>query len=206
MTDVHAAPTVDPDAARRNAEQILSDRRFRSSPTPRPLRGPLQWLGDRITSALDHLGNLFGTLPMLLWVVVLAGFVTFVGWAISKRVQHRNVRAASAREGAPPPVEGPENADALERAADTAERDGDLDQALRLRFRAGLLRLGDRGAIAYRPSVTTGEVRRALGSVRFDDLAGTFEAVAYGGRAADPPALDSSRREWPHLLEETGRR
>ncbi len=70
----------------------------------------------------------------------------------------------------------------------------------------GLLRLGDRGAIRYRPSVTTGEVRRALDSHRFDDLAGTFEAVTYGGRAADPPDVDAARREWPHVLEESGRR
>ena len=98
-----------------------------------------------------------------------------------------------------------EDADALERAADAAERDGDLDRAVRLRFRAGLLRLGDRGAIRYRPSVTTGEVRRTLGSQRFDDLAGTFEAVAYGGRAAEGPDVDASRREWPRVLEEAGR-
>ena len=83
-----------------------------------------------------------------------------------------------------------EDPDALERAADEAERDGDLDRAVRLRFRAGLLRLGDRGAIRYRPSVTTGEVRRTLDSRRFDDLAGTFEAVTYGGRAADRPDVD----------------
>ena len=57
-----------------------------------------------------------------------------------------------------------EDPDALEREADAAERDGDLDRAVRLRFRAGLLRLGDRGAIHYRPSVTTGEVRRTLDS------------------------------------------
>ena len=99
-----------------------------------------------------------------------------------------------------------EDPDDLERAADAAERDGDLARALRLRFRAGLLRLGDRGAIRYRPSVTTGEVRRTLGSRRFDDLAGTFEAVTYGGRPAERPDVDASRREWPSVLEEAGRR
>jgi hypothetical protein len=44
-------------------------------------------------------------------------------------------------------------------------------------------------------------VRRALDSRPFDDLAGTFEAVTYGGRAADPPAVDTARREWPRVLE-----
>jgi hypothetical protein len=65
------------------------------------------------------------------------------------------------------------------------------------------LRLGDRGAIEYRPSVTTGEVRRALGNETFDDLAGTFEEVAYAGRPAVPPDVESARRHWPRVLEET---
>ncbi len=56
------------------------------------------------------------------------------------------------------------------------------------------------------PSVTTGEVRRTLDSRRFDDLAGTFEAVTYGGRPAEAPDADSARREWPRVLEETKRR
>jgi hypothetical protein len=103
-------------------------------------------------------------------------------------------------------AEESEDPDALERAADEAERDGDLARAVRLRFRAGLLRLGDRGAITYRPSVTTGEVRRTLGSARFDELAGTFEAVTYGGRPADRPDVDSARREWPRVLEESSQR
>jgi hypothetical protein len=84
----------------------------------------------------------------------------------------------------------------LERAADAAERAGQLDVAVRLRFRAGLLRLGNRGAIRYRPSVTTNEVRRVLGSETFDELARTFDAVAYGGRDAGPPDVDAARREF----------
>ena len=57
---------------------------------------------------------------------------------------------------------------ALERRAAEAEAAGDLEAALRLRFRAGLLRLDARGAIDYRPSISTREVRRdaALGGLR----------------------------------------
>ena len=61
---------------------------------------------------------------------------------------------------------------------------GDLEAALRLRFRAGLLRLDARGAIEFRPSISTHEVRRALRSEDFDALAATFDDVVYGGRAA----------------------
>ena len=50
----------------------------------------------------------------------------------------------------------------------------------------GLLRLGTRGAIRYRPSVTTGGVRRALGSETLTARR-NLEAVAYGGQPAAPP-------------------
>jgi hypothetical protein len=202
---VRAEQVVDPDEARRNAQHILSDGRFHSTSTPRPLRGPLKWLGDRLDTLFSPIGRFLQSIPTPIWYLVLAGLIGLVAWVVTRAVRRRSapsVRKSTARRDA----DEHEDADALERAADAAERDGDLARAVRLRFRAGLLRLGDRGAIHYRPSVTTGEVRRTLESERFDGLAGTFEAVAYGGRAADRPDVDESRREWPHVLEESGRR
>jgi hypothetical protein len=96
--------------------------------------------------------------------------------------------------------------DALEREAEQAERDGDLERAVRLRFRAGLLRLDRARAIEFRPSLTTTEVSRAVRSAAFDELALTFEEVAYGGRAASGPDVEEARREWPALLAEVGSR
>jgi hypothetical protein len=197
--------TVDPEAARRNAQHILSDRRFRSASTPRPLRGPLQWLGDRIDTLLRPIGRVLGDIPTPIWYLLLAGLVALVAWVITRSYRRRST-VLPTNAGGRRVADDHEDADALEREADAAERDGDLARAVRLRFRAGLLRLGDRGAIQYRPSVTTGEVRRTLESQRFDGLAGTFEAVTYGGRPADRPDVDESRREWPHVLEESGRR
>ena len=88
---------------------------------------------------------------------------------------------------------------ALDRRADAAEAAGDLEAALRLRFRAGLLRLDARGAIEFRPSISTYEVRRTLHSDDFDALAATFDDVVYGGRAAarrrtSPPPASAGRR------------
>ncbi|MDQ1460293.1 MAG: hypothetical protein QOI08_1777 [Actinomycetota bacterium] len=199
--------TVDPDAARREAQRILSSRRFRSASTPRPLRGPLRWLGDRLATVFGPIGRFFGRIPGPVWILVLIAVVAvIVGLAVRAR-RRLATRAPSTTKRTGGALEDEEeDPDALERAADEAEHDGDLARALRLRFRAGLLRLGDRGAIRYRPSVTTGEVRRTLGSATFDDLAGTFEAVTYGGRTAEPPDVERARRGWPHVLEETGRR
>jgi hypothetical protein len=206
VSALRAAAAVDPEAARRAAQRILSDRRFRSSPTPRPLRGPLRWLADRIENVFGPVGRLISMVSGRVWLVALAVVVVAVIWIVMRRRRRRSTTAPAGKtaRGAPTDTET-EDPDALERAADAAERDGDLARAVRLRFRAGLLRLGDRGAIRYRPSVTTGEVRTTLRSQRFDDLAGTFEAVAYGGRAAGRPDVDASRREWPHVLEEAGR-
>jgi hypothetical protein len=200
-----ARAAVDPVAARREAQHILSDRRFRSSPTPRPLRGPLKWLGDRLDSLFSPVVRLIENTPLVVWIALVIALVAVVVWIIV-RAQRRQVALAPSGRARRITPDGDEDPDELERSADAAERDGDLDRAVRLRFRAGLLRLGNRGAIHYRPSVTTGEVRRALGSQRFDDLAGTFESVTYGGRSADPPDVAEARREWPRVLEESSRR
>ena len=67
------------------------------------------------------------------------------------------------RAAAVPEADDPQ---ALERAAEAAERDGEWERAVRLRFRAGLLRLDRRKVLVYRPSLTTGEVARALEGAR----------------------------------------
>jgi Domain of unknown function (DUF4129) len=202
---VRSRQVVDPDEARRNAQHILSDRRFRSTSAPRPFRGPLKWLGDRLDSLFRPIGRVLGRIPVPIWWLLLAGVIALVAWIVVRSIRRRSA-STGPKTKARHAAEEREDANALEREADAAERDGDLERAVRLRFRAGLLRLGDRGAIHYRPSVTTGEVRRTLDSQRFDGLAGTFEAVTYGGREAVHPDVDASRREWPHVLEESGRR
>jgi hypothetical protein len=201
VSAVRAAQTTDPDDARRAAEDILADRRFRSDPAPRPLRGPLEWLGDRLETVFDWIGSVLELIPGIGWIALaLAAVGALVAWIV-RRARRRVSEGDTGARATPFEAARPERAADLERAADEAERAGDLERALRLRFRAGLLRLGERGAIDYRPSVTTGEVRRVLHSDRFDELAGTFEEVAYGGRTAERPDVDAARREWPRVLE-----
>jgi hypothetical protein len=195
---------VDPDDARSSARHILSGRQFRATSTPRPLRKQLTWLGDRLHGITDWFGRVLSHIPSLLLLAIgLLIIAVAVAFIISKARARRG--SPDARQRARRDVgDDSEDPDELERAAEAAERDGRLDDALRLRFRAGLLRLGDRGAIRYRPSVTTNEVRRALGSDSFNELARTFEAVAYGGRDAETPDLDTARREWPRVVSGAG--
>jgi hypothetical protein len=200
------AAAVDPDQARAAAHHIVSGRRYRAAPTPRPFRKPLQWIGDRLAPIGRWFGRVFSHIPpLLLLFLALAVVVAAITFAVLMVRARRGMPVTSRRAGRIPGEES-EDPNELERLADVAERDGRLDHALRLRFRAGLLRLGDRGAIQYRPSLTTGEVRRALGSETFDELARTFEAVAYGGRDASPPDLERARQSWPQIVASATRK
>jgi hypothetical protein len=75
---------------------------------------------------------------------------------------------------------------------------------LRLRFRAGLLRLGRARVLPLRESLTTAEARRALRSPPFNALARTHDEVVYGGRVAVAQDARDSREGWRTVLEERG--
>jgi hypothetical protein len=200
---------VDPSRAREDAAEILQDRRFHRDPAPRPLRGPLEWLGDRLRSVSDAVRDALQVLPGPTWLalasIALLAALALVFWLV--RVHRRGGRRRGvAGAGADALVATtPADPKALERAADEAEAAGDLERALRLRFRAGLLRLDQRGAIRYQPSLTTSEVRRRLGSATFDELASRFEEVAYGLDAARPADVDAARAGWPRVVEDATR-
>jgi hypothetical protein len=203
---MRAAQTVDPNAARDQARDILSGGRFQSKSAPRPLRGPLRWLGDRLQTVGDWLGRVLSHVPGWMWLALGVLAIAAVVARIVVVTRARRTTAGARGTGGAFDADGPEDPDTLEREADVAERDGDLARAVRLRFRAGLIRLGDGGAITYRPSVTTGEVRSVLGSDAFDELAQTFEGIAYGGEEAQPPDVESARRGWPRVLNEARRK
>jgi hypothetical protein len=134
------------------------------------------------------------TLAALL-VVVLAAVLG------SRLVRRRTAEAVARGHEA---AAGPLDPGKLERRADEAERRGELEQALRLRFRAGLLRLQRADAIPARDSLTSGEVARRLRSADFDRLAGVFDEVVYGGRRPERADLESSRASWARVLATVG--
>lgn len=219
VAGVSAAPALalggaQPDAAglRRQARTILSERRFHATRLPRPLHGTFQrigrWLAP-IGRALERFfGGLAGHVPgggFVLWPV-LAALVILAALLITRRSLRRRVRGEQAREtGRRALAHRDDDPDELEQSAEEASRAGDLDLALRLRFRAGLVRLDARRAIELRPSLTTGEVSRTLRSPVFAELAATFDEVTYGRRPARADEVEEARREWPRVLEEAGR-
>jgi hypothetical protein len=194
---------VDPDAARRVARDILADRRFHPRQGPRPFAGFFRRVGELVVDPIlrffaaigDHLPSV-GSLPWLALaalVVAAAAVLTIRLSAARGRQRFPGGRGVAAGDGLDP--------DQLERRADEAERRGDLEAALRLRFRAGLGRLADTGVVRLRPGLTNAAVSRTLRSPRFDELAGNFDEVAYGGRPATESDVIAARNGWPVVVE-----
>jgi hypothetical protein len=203
--------TIDPAAAREQARGILNGTRYKGAPVPRPLRGVLRWIGDRFSPITHWIGDRFSWLPswaspfVLYPSIVLALAVVIYAIVAAEQRRASNLAAGLGRDGKPRGVVRDDPA-ALEAAAAEAEARGDLALAVRLRFRAGLVRLDrDAHAIAYRPSIPNAEVRAELASPVFDDLADTFEGITYGGNEAEPTDTADARRAWPRVVE-TARR
>ncbi|MGI8803552.1 MAG: DUF4129 domain-containing protein [Solirubrobacteraceae bacterium] len=197
---------------RQIAHQILGEDRFRPPPLPRPLHGVLDALGGVLEPIGEAIADAFSavssTLPgggATVWTVLGATVVALAAVA-SRRMTDRTLADRAAprtRLGAAP---GAPDAQSLEAAAEAAERDGRFEQAVRLRFQAGLLRLDEIGVVAYRPSLPNGAVSRRLRSPIFDALARRFEEVAYGGRPAEAGDPGQARDGWRRVLGEAGRK
>jgi uncharacterized protein DUF4129 len=195
-----AQDATSPAEARRQAREILDERRFHGADLPRPFAGPLEWLGDRLEPVLDWFDDLGEEVPggpFTLWLILSCAVIALAGRITTTSIGRRAIAIERARAAALPKAEDPH---ALERAADRAERDGDWELAVRLRFRAGLLRLDRRRVIEYRPSLTTGEVARAVSSPAFSEVGERFDAIAYGGRPAEREDAEHARRGWAEVL------
>jgi hypothetical protein len=203
LADAEPTHRARPAAARADAEAILAERRFRGTESPRPLRRLLEWIGDRLNPLTDRISAAADRAPggeRWFWLGVAAAVVVAVA-VVSARTARRRVAAleAVATRGA---VAGRERPEELEHAADDAERSGDWERALRLRFRAGLLRLDEARVLPFRESITTGEVARRLRSRDFEGLARAFDEVVYGRRAARADDASAAREGWRRVLAE----
>jgi Domain of unknown function (DUF4129) len=203
LGDAEPAAAADPAAARGDAEEILAQRRFGRSETPRPLRRVLEWIGDRVEPVTSRLSSAAeGTPggPLWFWLALAGAFVLAVTLT-SLRVARR--RAAVVQGSATSRLSiGRERPADLERAADEAERNGDWERAVRLRFRAGLLRLDEARVLPFRESITSGEVARRLRSREFEGVARAFDEVVYGRRAAQAADASGAREGWRRVLAE----
>lgn len=192
--------TADPAAeAREEARRILAEDRFHETELPRPFARPLDWLGERLE-------ELFGDLPggpaagWLILSALVLGLALVVGLALAQR----RAPAVLVRPGARRPA-APPDPSRLEREADAAESAGELERALRLRFRAGVLRLAQRRIVDDPDAITSGALVRLLRSPDFDRAAAAFDEVVYGRRVATSEDVRLARAGWQAVLAGGGR-
>ena len=192
-------------AAQKEARSILAERRFHGSAVPRPLHGLLAWLGATVRPlgrVIRRIGRVVPGGSASVWVV-LALLVMGAAVLIGGRTARRR-GAALLRGGERLPEFASVDPAALERLADAAEAAGEAATALRLRYRAGLLRLGRAHIVPLRESLTSGEARGLVALDEFDRLARAHDEVVYGGRLVQGSDAAAAREGWPRVLAAKG--
>jgi len=203
-------------SARQQARDILAKPPYKTTPahTPRPLAGVLHALGRALNAVLGgparwlyhhlllHIGHGFKVAFGGWWVVVVGVLAVGLGVTVGMVLIRRRARI-SAREV----ISGPfgravEDPDELDRRATTAEDSGDHETAVRLRFRAGLLRLQRRGVIVDQDAQTDRQLAARLRSPTFDTLAGRHELIVYARDPATELDCAAARAGWPRVLVE----
>jgi hypothetical protein len=122
----------------------------------------------------------------------------FAVWVATHLVRRHGPPAARTHGRAR--AEDSDDAATLERAADAAERAGDLELALRLRFRAGILCMVERRQLDDPTLVTTGSLVRRLRSETFAAGARAFDEVVYGRRVPTSEDVRKVRDGWQAVL------
>ncbi|MGC0420730.1 DUF4129 domain-containing protein [Embleya sp. AB8] len=183
------------DDARDAARDELSRSEYHRN-DPSPVRKALDWvfdrLGELISRAGDHTpGGAVGLVVILL--LVIAAIVVL-------RMRLGPLRTAPRVDLPLYGEDGPLSAARHRAAADAHAAAGRWDEAVRERFRAIVRALEERAVLDVRPGRTADEAAAEAGralpetAAELRAAAAGFDAVHYGGRAADP-ALDHELRE-----------
>lgn len=190
LAGVLIAVAATPEQIRKAIAEELSEPKYRLG-TPWWTR-VLEWLREAwarfIEWALrvsEHFGGPIVAGLLVGGVLIVAAIVVTsnLGRRRARIIEERIRREHEAARGLDPAE--------LERRAEAAERAGDHAVAFRLLFRAALIRLDRAALIDLRPGSTSGRLSGSLGSPRFDDLVGRFDAIVYGDKpaTASDPAL-----------------
>jgi hypothetical protein len=198
---------IDRDAARRAAEEELSDPKYRDA-RPGFLQQIGQWLGEQLEKLLNSLssdvpGGIFGVVLVVALLIVLIVVIRLrtgkmAGSARADRVVFGGQRRSAAD---------------YRRAAEEAAAAGRFDDAVRDRFRAVVRALEERALLDSRSGRTADEAAAEAGLLLpnvADQLrqgARLFDDVHYGGREGTEAAYrtlteldERCRRERPVAL------
>ena len=206
--------------ARRQVQQILAKPPYRHAPShsPRPLAGVLHALGRALDAVLGrparwlyahvlrHVGHGFRVALGGWWEVVAAVLAIAVGVAAGVVLARRRARVAQPERAHGAPSHVAEDPDEIDRRAGAAERAGEHEAAVRLHYRAGLIRLARAGVVADAGTRTDRQLSTLLDSRTFDGLARRHEAIVYAGERATSEDASAASEQWPRLLLEVGGR
>lgn len=160
---------------------------------------PARWLWHHLGAPSVHFLDV--SLGAGVWVLLAALGLGAGGLVAAVLVRRRSRVDARSGSVAALPAER-DTTKALVAAIAEAEREGRHDQAVRLRFQLGLVRLQSQGVIANRLTLTSDELRRILRSPVFDELAARHEAIAYAEQPAAPGDALRAQDGWDRLLAE----
>lgn len=204
-------------SARHQARDILSKPPFRTTPShpPRPLAGILHALGRALNWAfgrparwfyrhvLVHIGHGFSVTFGGWWVVVVGAMALGLGIAVGVLIVRRRARISARETASGSMTTATDDPDDIDRRAATAESAGDYETAVRLRFRAGLVRLQRSGLIVNQGAQTGRQLSARLRSPTFDALAGRHELIVYARDEATVSDSTTAREAWPRVLVES---
>ncbi len=190
---------ADADAARAAAAAILAERPFGAGGAASGQRSIwaaiFDFLGD-VASAIFFGAE--GSVPLFLLTAVAV--LAAAGLLGTTWLRRRAGREQRRRHEAAVAAARPELAADVEAAAERAESQGAYAEAIRLRFRAGLLRLDQRGVLPLDPTMTTGRLQRALRTSDAAAVTRLFDEVVYGGRTATRRDAESAHAGWKAIL------
>lgn len=185
---VDGAPPVDPDEARRAADEILRDGAY-AEPTQSLLDRALEWL-------FEQLGSVFGTLPGggpgsgIAWVVVAVLGAVAV-WFMVRALRAPKLARRDQTDGLEYGTETARDAQAwLDEAARLADA-GEYRGALRCRHQALVARLVSDGIVPDVVGRTAGEHARSAAEAlpshepQLRRITGRFDEVWYADAAVD---------------------
>jgi hypothetical protein len=203
--------------ARHQVQGILDKAPYRTSPghTPRPLAGVLHALGRALNAALGRpsrwfyhhvllsIGHGFTSAFGGWWVLVVGILSVGLGVTQGLLLVKRRTRIATRGISNRSLSSVTEDPDEIDRWAADAEDAGDHQKAVRLRFRAGLLRLQRAGVIVNQQAQTDRQLSASLHSPTFDGLADRHERILYAGDRATAADAATARTDWPRVLVES---
>jgi len=200
LTDTAAPQDLDAAAAASAAAAILEHPRYGRQGTDSTTPSSTEPSGSKPPAEPWYRG-LLDAAGVLVPILALLAFAAAVIWAVSLLAKRRSglMEPKTSRLSPGQPLEMVDPGE-LERLAADAEAEGRFDDALRFRFRAGLLRLDAAGRIALEPWSTGRQVAAELSSEPFNRILSTFEPVVYGDQIAVDEDAAAARRDWQHVL------